>query len=87
MAGHEEYGQHSTGPHGKAKYSQETDSEPVAGGKGEKYPEQGNEIGRENKSLQSRVVRKVSRLQPLTTRPVQTLFRVGSVHPCTYPCQ
>ena len=30
-------------PSGKAKYYQETDSEPVPRGKGEKYPEQGGE--------------------------------------------
>ena len=40
-------------PSGKAKYSWETDSEPVPWGKGEKYPEQGSEIEPETERLQA----------------------------------
>ena len=40
-------------PSGKAKYSWETDSEPVPWGKGEKYPEQGGEIEPETVRLQA----------------------------------
>ena len=36
-AGHEKSCLNSPGPSGKAKYSPETDSEPVPWGKGEKY--------------------------------------------------
>ena len=46
MAGHEESSQNSPGPPGKAKYSQETDSEP------EKNPEQGSEKEPETIRLQ-----------------------------------
>ena len=41
------------GPSGKAKYSIETDSEPVPWGKGEKNPEQGSEIEPETVYLQA----------------------------------
>ena len=41
------------GPSGKAKYSWETDSEPVPWGKGEKNPEQGSEIEPETMRLQA----------------------------------
>ena len=41
------------GPSGKAKYYQETDSEPVPWGKGEKYFEQKGEIEPETMRLQS----------------------------------
>jgi hypothetical protein len=41
------------GPSGKAKYSWETDSEPVPWGKGEKNPEQGSEIDPETMRLQA----------------------------------
>ena len=41
------------GPSGKAKYSLETDSEPVPWGKGEKNPEQGSEIEPEPGCLQA----------------------------------
>ena len=40
------------GPSGKAKYSIETDSEPVPWGKGEKNPEQGSEKEPETIRLQ-----------------------------------
>ncbi len=40
-------------PSGKAKYSWETDSEPVPWGKGEKNPEQGSEIEPETVCLQA----------------------------------
>ena len=40
-------------PSAKAKYSWETDSEPVPWGKGEKYPEQGSEIEPETERLQA----------------------------------
>ena len=40
-------------PSGKAKYSWETDSEPVPWRKGEKYPEQGSEIEPETVRLQA----------------------------------
>ena len=40
-------------PSGKAKYSWETDSEPVPWGKGEKHPEQGSEIVPETMRLQA----------------------------------
>ena len=43
----------------------------------------GPPVGFTQPSTCSRVDRKVSRLQPLTKRPVQTRFRFGSVHPCT----
>ena len=52
MAGHEESCQNQPGPPGKAKYSQETDSGPVLGRKGEKNPEQGSEIEPETIRLQ-----------------------------------
>ena len=52
MAGHEESSQNSPGPPGKAKYSQETDSEPVLWRKGEKNPEQGSEKEPETIRLQ-----------------------------------
>ena len=51
-AGHEESCLNQPGPPGKAKYYQETDSEPVPGGKGEKNPEQGSEKEPETKCLQ-----------------------------------
>ena len=41
------------GPSAKAKYSWETDSEPVPWGKGEKNPEQGSEIDPETMRLQA----------------------------------
>ena len=41
------------GPSGKAKYSRETDSEPVPCGKGEKYPDEGSEIVPETMRLQA----------------------------------
>ena len=41
------------GPSAKAKYSWETDSEPVPWGKGEKNPEQGSEIDPETIRLQA----------------------------------
>ena len=41
------------GPSGKAKYSWETDREPVPWGKGEKHPEQGSEIVPETVRLQA----------------------------------
>ena len=41
------------GPSGKAKYSRETDSEPVPWGKGEKYFEQKSEIVPETMCLQA----------------------------------
>ena len=58
-AGHEKSCLNSPGPPGKAKYSRETDSEPVPRGKGEKYPEQGGEIDPEPAptSGRSRVIR------------------------------
>ena len=40
-------------PSGKAKYSLETDSEPVPSGKGEKHPKQGSEIVPETVRLQA----------------------------------
>ena len=52
-AGHEKSCLNSPGPPGKAKYSRETDSEPVPRGKGEKYPEQGGEIDPEPARLQA----------------------------------
>ena len=52
MAGHEESCLNLPGPPGKAKYSQETDSEPVLWRKGEKYPEQGSEKEPETIRLQ-----------------------------------
>ena len=52
-AGHEKSCLNSPGPPGKAKYSRETDSEPVPRGKGEKYPEQGGEIDPEPAHLQA----------------------------------
>ena len=52
-AEHEEFCVNLPGPSGKAKYSRETDSEPVPRGKGEKYPEQGGEIDPEPARLQA----------------------------------
>ena len=40
-------------PSGKAKYSWETDSEPVPWGKGEKHPKQGSETDPETICLQA----------------------------------
>ena len=51
-AGHEESSLKQPGPPGKAKYSQETDSEPVLWRKGEKNPEQGSEKEPETIRLQ-----------------------------------
>jgi hypothetical protein len=53
MAGHEESCQNLPGPSGKAKYSQETDREPVPWGKGEKNREQRSEIVPETIRLQA----------------------------------
>ena len=52
-AGHEKSCLNLPGPPGKAKYSRETDSEPVPRGKGEKHPEQGSEIDPEPARLQA----------------------------------
>ena len=52
-AGHEKSCGNLPGPSGKAKYSWETDSEPVPWGKGEKHPEQGSEIVPETVRLQA----------------------------------
>ena len=52
-AGHEKSCMNLPGPSGKAKYSWETDSEPVPWGKGEKHPEQGSEIVPETVRLQA----------------------------------
>ena len=51
-AGHEKSCMNLPGPSGKAKYSLETDSEPVLWRKGEKNPEQGSEIEPETIRLQ-----------------------------------
>ena len=52
-AGHEKSCMNQPGPSGKAKYSWETDSEPVPWGKGEKHPEQGSEKVPETVRLQA----------------------------------
>ena len=52
-AEHEEFCVNLPGPSGKAKYSRETDSEPVPGGKGEKHFEQKSEIVPETVRLQA----------------------------------
>ena len=52
-AGHEKSCMNLPGPSGKAKYSLETDSEPVLWRKGEKYPEQGGEKEPETVRLQA----------------------------------
>ena len=52
-AGHEKSCMNSPGPSGKAKYSPETDSEPVPWGKGEKNLEQRSEIDPETMCLQA----------------------------------
>ena len=52
-AGHEKPCMNPAGPSAKAKYSWETDSEPVPWGKGEKNPEQGSEIDPETIRLQA----------------------------------
>ena len=52
-AGHVKSCLNLPGPSGKAKYSWETDSEPVPWGKGEKYPKQGSEKVPETVRLQS----------------------------------
>ena len=52
-AGHVKPCMNLPGPSGKAKYSWETDSEPVPWGKGEKNPEQGSEIDPETMRLQA----------------------------------
>ena len=52
-AEHVEFRMNLPGPSGKAKYSIETDSEPVPWGKGEKNPEQGSEIEPEPGCLQA----------------------------------
>ena len=57
-AGHEESCVNLPGPSGKAKYSRETDSEPVPWGKGEKHFEQKSEIVPETVRLQAVGARK-----------------------------
>ena len=52
-AGHVKPCMNPAGPSAKAKYSWETDSEPVPWGKGEKNPEQGSEIEPETIRLQA----------------------------------
>jgi len=52
-AGHEKSCVKLRGPSRKAKYSWETDSEPVLWRKGEKNPEQGSEIDPETMRLQA----------------------------------
>ena len=52
-AEHEEFCANPPGPSGKAKYSRETDSEPVPCGKGEKHPDEGSEIVPETSRLQA----------------------------------
>ena len=52
-AEHEKFCVNLPGPSGKAKYSRETDSEPVPWGKGEKYFEQKSEIEPETVRLQA----------------------------------
>ena len=52
-AGHVKPCMNPAGPSAKAKYSWETDSEPVPWGKGEKNPEQGSEIDPETIRLQA----------------------------------
>ena len=52
-AGHVKPCLNLAGPSAKAKYSWETDSEPVPWGKGEKNPEQGSEIVPETVRLQA----------------------------------
>ena len=52
-AGHEESCVNLPGPSGKAKYSRETDSDPVLGRKGEKHFEQKIEIVPETMCLQA----------------------------------
>ena len=53
IAEHVKFRMNQPGPSGKAKYSIETDSEPVPWGKGEKNPEQGSEIEPEPGCLQA----------------------------------
>ena len=50
---HEKFCVNLPGPSGKAKYSRETDSEPVPWGKGEKHFEQKSEIDPETMRLQA----------------------------------
>ena len=57
-AEHEEFCVNLPGPSGKAKYSRETDSEPVPLGKGEKHFEQKSEIVPETMRLQAVGARK-----------------------------
>ena len=52
-AEHEKFCVNQRGPSRKAKYSRETDSEPVLWRKGEKNPEQGSEIDPETLRLQA----------------------------------
>ena len=52
-AGHEESWPNPPGPSGKAKYSRETDSEPVPGGKGEKHFDEKSERDPETMRLQA----------------------------------
>ena len=52
-AEHEEFCANPPGPSGKAKYSRETDSEPVPCGKGEKHPDEGSETVPETSRLQA----------------------------------
>ena len=52
-AEHEEFCVKLPGPYGKAKYSRETDREPVPWGKGEKHFEQKSEIVPETVRLQA----------------------------------
>ena len=57
-AEHEEFCVNLPGPSGKAKYSRETDSEPVLWRKGEKHFEQKSEIVPETMRLQAVGARK-----------------------------
>ena len=76
-AGHEESCVNLPGPSGKAKYSRETDSEPVLWRKGEKHFEQKSEIVPETMRLQAVGAAYAVTACLLHNEPTSYFFRQG----------
>ena len=76
-AGHEESCVNLPGPSGKAKYSRETDSEPVLWRKGEKHFEQKSEIVPETVRLQAVGAAYAVTACLLHNEPTSYFFRQG----------
>ena len=76
-AGHEESCVNLPGPSGKAKYSRETDSEPVLWRKGEKHFEQKSEIVPETMRLQAVGAAQAVTACLLHNEPTSYFFRQG----------